>query len=93
MMMSCTFFDDPASTAAASAQSVDADHGRIETRTATVSTDIEWLQRDHHWPGLAAIGKVVRIRETASKTTTETAYYLLSTALSSTRFNEVVREH
>ena len=88
-----TFFDDPASTAAASAQSVDADHGRIETRTATLSTDIEWLQRDHHWPGLAAIGKVVRIRETASKTTTETAYYLLSTALSSTRFNEVVREH
>ena len=42
-----TFFDDPASTAAASAQSVDADHGRIETRTATLSTDIEWLQRDH----------------------------------------------
>ena len=88
-----TFFNDPASTPAASAQSVDADHGRIETRTATVWTDIEWLQRDHHWPGLAAIGKVVRIRETASKTTTETAYYLLSTALSATRFNEVVREH
>ncbi len=88
-----TFFNDPASTPAASAQSVDADHGRIETRTATVWTDIEWLQRDHHWPGLAAIGKVVRIRETASKTTTETAYYLLSTAVSATRFNEVVREH
>ena len=88
-----TFLNDPASKPATSAQSVDADHGRIETRTATVSTDIDWLQRDHHWPGLAAIGKVVRIRETASKTTTETAYYLLSTALSATRFNEVVREH
>ena len=88
-----TFLNDPASKPATSAQNVDADHGRIETRTATVSTDIDWLQRDHHWPGLAAIGKVVRIRETASKTTTETAYYLLSTALSATRFNEVVREH
>ena len=72
---------------------VDADHGRIETRTATVSTNIGWLQQDHHWPGLGAIGKVVRIRETATKTTTETAYYLLSTALSGERFNEVVREH
>ena len=61
---------------------VDADHGRIETRTATVSTDIDWLQDDHHWPGLAAIGKVTRSREAASKTTTETAYYLLSTPLS-----------
>jgi hypothetical protein len=46
---------------------VEADHGRIETRTATVSTDIEWLQKDHQWPGLAAIGKVVRIREALEK--------------------------
>ena len=44
-------------------------------------------------PGLAAIGKVDWVRETASKTTTETAYYLLSTALSGERFNEVAREH
>jgi predicted transposase YbfD/YdcC len=43
--------------------------------------------------GLTAIGKVVRIREAVGKTTTETAYYLLSTALSSERFNEVAREH
>ena len=41
--------------------------------TATVSTDIKWLQDDHQWPGLTAIGKVDRIRETATKTTTETA--------------------
>ncbi len=34
-----------------------------------------------------------RIRETAGKTSTETAYYLLSTALSGERFTEVVREH
>jgi len=36
---------------------------------------------------------VTRIRETVSKTTTETAYYLLSTALSGERFNGVAREH
>lgn len=46
---------------------VDADYGRIETLTATVSTDIAWLQEYHYWPGLATIGKVTRIRETASK--------------------------
>ena len=65
----------------------------IETRTATVSTDITWLRKDHQWPGLAAIGKVVRVRETPAKTTTETAYYLLSTPLSAERLNEVVRSH
>lgn len=88
-----TFLDDPARDATATVQTVDGDHGRIETRTATVCADIGWLQADHHWPGLAAIGKVVRIRETAAKTTTETAYYLLSTALSSERFNDAAREH
>ena len=87
------FLNDPACKATATDQTVDGDHGRIETRTATVSTDIDWLQGDHRWPGLAAIGKVVRIRETATKTTTETAYYLLSTTLSGARFNEVAREH
>jgi len=85
--------DDPACAAITTAPVVDGDHGRIETRTATVSADIGWLQEEHKWPGLAAIGKVVRIRETAAKTTTETAYYLLSTALSGGRFNEVAREH
>ena len=72
---------------------VDGDHGRIETRTSLVSSDIEWLQEQHAWPGLMAIGKVVRTREIGTQTSTETAYYLLSTALSAARFGEVARAH
>jgi predicted transposase YbfD/YdcC len=72
---------------------VEADHGRIETRTAMVSTEIDWLEKQHQWPGLKAIGKVVRRRETADKTTTETAYYLLSRVLSPERLNQVARQH
>jgi predicted transposase YbfD/YdcC len=85
--------DDAECKATTSAPIVEADHGRVETRTATVSTDIDWLQKQHQWPGLKAIGKVERVRETPEKTTTETAYYLLSVALSPERFNEVVRQH
>jgi predicted transposase YbfD/YdcC len=87
------FLDDPASKAARAKPMVDADHGRIEKRTATVSTDIAWLAKNHQWPGLAAVGKVERTRETAAKTTSETAYYLLSAPLTPERFNEVVRSH
>jgi predicted transposase YbfD/YdcC len=72
---------------------VEADHGRVETRTATVSTEIDWLQEQHQWPRLKAVGKVVRMRETAEKTTTETAYSLLSSELTPERFNEVARQH
>jgi predicted transposase YbfD/YdcC len=85
--------DDPELKSSTSAPLVEADHGRIETRTATVSTEIDWLMKQHPWPGLQAVGKVVRVRETADKTTTETAHYLLSRVLSPERFNEVVRQH
>ena len=91
-----TFLDDPVVAKEKTTTThtmVDADHGRIETRTATVSTDIAWLQELHQWPGLAAIAKIDRIRELPTKTTTETAYYLLSTPVSAERCNEVVRSH
>jgi hypothetical protein len=65
------FLDDPAGPARATARTVDGDHGRIETRTAVVSGDIDWLQKQHDWPGLAAIAKVERSREEADKTTDE----------------------
>jgi len=85
--------DDPELKTSTAVPVVESDHGRIETRTATVSTEIDWLEKQHQWPGLKAIGKVVRVRETADKTTTETAYYLLSRVLSPERFNQVARQH
>jgi len=46
------FLDDPATSPDDRHQSVEADHGRIETRTTTVSTEIGWLAETHKWPGL-----------------------------------------
>jgi len=88
-----TFLDDPDAPRQVSEPQVEANHGRIETRIAAISDDIAWLVERHQWPGLAAIGKITRARETKGKTTRETAYYLLSTMLSPTRFAEVVRSH
>ena len=87
------FLDDPLIKATTEHSTVDADHGRIETRAVVISTDIDWLQERHRWPGLQAIGKVTRIRETGDKASTETAYYLFSTPLSAVRGGEVVRSH
>jgi predicted transposase YbfD/YdcC len=75
----------------------DNDHGRIETRTSLVSTNVEDLQRRHRWPGLAAVGRVIRTRQTyvktMARTTSETAFYLLSAPLSAERLGQVVRSH
>ena len=87
------FLDDPDTAGVEHHTTVDGDHGRIETRTAIVSTDIAWLQDIHHWPGLDSIGKVIRTREVNGKVTTEAAHYLLSTPLSAERFGEVARAH
>ena len=44
-------------------QTVDGDHGRIETRTYTVFHDVAWLQERHDWPGLKGIIMVESKRE------------------------------
>jgi predicted transposase YbfD/YdcC len=85
--------DDPRYETAAKHATADCDHGRTETRTSLVSTEIEGLQKRHRWPGLAAVGKVIRTRDASMKATTETAYYLLSAALSSERLGQVARSH
>lgn len=61
------FFDDPECEAVAGESQIETSRDRIETRTATVSADIGWLEKSHRWPALAAIARVVRVRETAGK--------------------------
>jgi predicted transposase YbfD/YdcC len=72
---------------------IDDDHGRVERRVSMVCTDIDELQKRHHWPGLAAVGKVTRSRGTAESATNESVHYLLSRPLSSARLGEVARSH
>lgn len=87
-----TFLDDP-ETPLEMTETVDADHGRIETRKAFVSTRINWLRERHDWPGLSAIGKIERTRENNGQITRETSYYLMSAPLSPERFGVIARAH
>ena len=85
------YLDDPAREDRLRHRDIDGGHGRIETRTAGVDHDIDWLRERHDWPGLAAIGKVVATRETRTGTATETRYYIMSAELSPERFQHAVR--
>jgi predicted transposase YbfD/YdcC len=87
------WLDDPATVPDDVCQTVDGDHGRIETRHATVAHDVAWLAERHDFPGLAAVAKVTATREIDGASTTAERYYLLSKPLSAARLAAVVRSH
>jgi len=74
-------------------QTVDGDHGRIETRTTTVIHDVAWLQGRHDWPGLKAIVMVESIREIDGKTEQEARFYITSLELPAKQLGPIVRSH
>ena len=86
------FLDDSA-TPLAQATHTSKGHGRIETRTASINSDVAWLQERHQWPGLAAVGKITAKRQQGEHSSIESRYYLLSRAFPPERFNAIVREH
>jgi len=87
------WLDDPATPVDDACQTVDGDHGRIETRRALVAHDVAWLAERHGFPGLAAVAKVSATREIDGKATTASRYYLLSSKLGAARLAEIVRAH
>jgi predicted transposase YbfD/YdcC len=74
-------------------QTVDGDHGRIETRTTTVIHDVAWLQKRHDWPGLKAVVIVESRRETAGKIEQETRFYITSLVLLAHLLGPIIRSH
>jgi predicted transposase YbfD/YdcC len=74
-------------------QTIDGDHGRIETRNYTVIHDVGWLQERHQWPGLNAVVVVESRREINGKITDETRYYITSLGIPATAVGPMIRAH
>ena len=74
-------------------ETVDGDHGRIETRTYTAIHDVAWLQERHHWPGLRGIVMVESTREIGDKIERETRFYITSLVWLAQALGPVIRSH
>src|SRR6201998_982231 len=74
-------------------QTVDGDHGRIETRTYTAFHDVAWLQERHDWPGLQRVIMVESTREIGNKLERETRFSITSLAWLGAQLGPVVRAH
>ena len=74
-------------------ETVDGDHGRIETRAYTVIHDIAWLQERHDWPGLKSVVMVESTREIGDKIEREIRFYITSLVLAAHLIGPVIRSH
>jgi predicted transposase YbfD/YdcC len=74
-------------------ETVEKDHGRIETRRYYQSDKLDWFADKAKWEGLQSVGFVESIRELAGQTTIERRYYLSSLPLGVETFARAVRGH
>jgi len=74
-------------------ETVDGDHGRIETRTYTAIHDVDWLKERHDWPGLEGVVMVESAREIGDKIERETRFYITSLAWLACQLGPVIRSH
>src|SRR6516225_1848065 len=77
----------------ASVQTVEKDHGRLETRRYVQSDQLNWFAERSKWEGLKSVGLVESTREVDGKTTLERRYYLSSLPLGIETFARAVRSH
>jgi len=88
-----TYFTSSLSPAAA-VETYDGGHGRVETRTVRVTEDIAWLKENHACSGLRSIVAVTATRESESKVTEETRYFVSSLAADEPeKLEHAVRAH
>lgn len=95
------FFADPKRCPDKPLETVEADHGRIETRRHFVSHDVDWLASDRRFPGeprfpglkaIAMLEAIVEDKATGAVTTAR-RFYISSLALNPVFFAKAARAH
>jgi predicted transposase YbfD/YdcC len=74
-------------------ETIDGDHGRIETRRYFTTSDIEWLPDKDKWKNLSTIVMAQRERYLNGETSVETHYYITSLTNDTAQIAEAIRGH
>ena len=93
------FFDDARAPTLDAFETVDADHGRVETRRAVVAHDVGWLNGDRaapgepRFPGLTMVAMVEATVEKDGEITRSRRFYIGSAPLSAKQLLAAARGH
>lgn len=74
-------------------QSIEKNHGRVETRRYWQSSDLDWFQDKPLWKGLKSIAMVESIRSIKGKNSIERRFFLSSLPLDARELAKSVRGH
>ena len=74
-------------------QTIDGDHGRVETRRYWATSDIEWLSDKPLWKNLRTIVMVERERNVNGEVSVETGYYISSLGSEIKQLAKAIRGH
>jgi predicted transposase YbfD/YdcC len=83
----------PAAATLAQWETVEKDHGRLETRRYYQSVQLDWFADRAKWEGLQSVGMVEARRESNGQCTVERRHYLSSLPLGVATFARAVRRH
>jgi predicted transposase YbfD/YdcC len=74
-------------------QWVEKDHGRIETRTCQVISNLKELEGRENWAALKSIVKITSVRDIKGVQTEEERFYISSKLQKAEYFNKAIRAH
>lgn len=74
-------------------ETVEKDHGRIETRRFWQSDNVEWFTDLKEWENLRSFGMIESTRDVKGETTSERRYFLSSLPLDVKQFAKATRNH
>ena len=76
-------------------ETIDAGHGRIETRTCGMVGDLTFMDDVEKWPGLKSVVQLTSQRcvKKTGATSEEVRYYISSLNVSPAKMNQIVRSH
>jgi predicted transposase YbfD/YdcC len=93
------YFTEAPASALDTCEDIDKGHGRIERRTVTVASEVDWLGGERRFPGelrlpdVAAIIRVTSRTELKDRCRRDTRYFITSAVLDAQHAGEGVRGH
>lgn len=87
------FFQEPKNGPFDNCETIDGEHGRIETRRYFTTDDIEWLPGKQDWAGIKTICMAVRERDVNGNVSSEASYFISSLKNKASTIAQSIRDH